>query len=63
MAGVWLECGVAIFFVFFCLYNSVFFCMSEILIYQTEDDRIEIEVSFEEDTVWLNRQHLSVLFD
>lgn len=37
--------------------------MSEIHIYQTPDNQIQIEVAFENDTVWLNRQQLATLFD
>lgn len=36
--------------------------MSEIIMYQAEDNHIEIEVRFEEDTVWLNQDQLSLLF-
>ncbi len=32
-------------------------------IYQSEDQQIELTVSFDNETVWLNRQQLSVLFD
>jgi hypothetical protein len=37
--------------------------VSEIHIYQTPDNQIQIEVAFENDTVWLNRQQLATLFD
>jgi hypothetical protein len=37
--------------------------VSDIHIYQTPDNQIQIEVAFENDTVWLNRQHLATLFD
>lgn len=37
--------------------------MSEIVIYQSEDNQIEISVQFEGETVWLNRQQIAVLFD
>jgi death-on-curing family protein len=37
--------------------------MSEIVIYQSPGDQTQIEVKFEGDTVWLNRQQLSILFD
>jgi len=36
--------------------------MSEIIIYQAEDKHTEVEVRFEEDTVWLNQDQLSLLF-
>lgn len=35
----------------------------EIVIYQTQDGSTSLEVRLENDTVWLNRQQLSVLFD
>lgn len=35
----------------------------EILLYQTQDGSTNIEVKLEQDTVWLNRQQLSSLFD
>jgi len=35
----------------------------KIEIYQSEDGQTDIRVQFEEDTVWLNRQQLSELFD
>lgn len=35
----------------------------EIVIYQTPDGNTNLEVRLEEETVWLNRQQLSVLFD
>ncbi len=31
-------------------------------IYQSEDQQVVIDVSFDNDTVWLNRHHLSILF-
>lgn len=37
--------------------------MSEILIYKAENDQIEVSVQFEKDTVWLNRNELSELFN
>lgn len=37
--------------------------MSEFLIYQSGENQIEVMVQFENDTVWLNRQQLAVLFD
>ena len=36
---------------------------SELLIYQTEDDRTRIEVRLEHETVWLNQAQLCELFD
>jgi hypothetical protein len=37
--------------------------MNAIIIYQTNDNQTHIEVNFDEDTVWLNRQQLAKLFD
>lgn len=37
--------------------------MSEIEIYKSADDAIELQVSFDDDTVWLNRHQLAFLFD
>ncbi len=37
--------------------------MNEIEIYKTADGGTQVEVRFEEDTVWLNRQQISALFD
>lgn len=37
--------------------------MSEIVIYQNEDNQAQVEVRFEDETVWLNRHQLSLLFD
>ena len=34
----------------------------EIIIYQTSDHQTQIEVKFEEDTIWLNQSQLSELF-
>ncbi len=36
--------------------------MSEISIYQSDDRQIQVEVQFKDETVWLNQDHLSVLF-
>jgi hypothetical protein len=36
---------------------------NQIEIYQGEDGKIQIEVKFETETVWLNRQQLALLFD
>ena len=35
----------------------------KIIIYQTEDGRTKIETRLEDETVWLNREQLSQLFD
>jgi prophage maintenance system killer protein len=37
--------------------------MSEIVIYQSEENQIEVAVQLDQETVWLNRQQLAVLFD
>jgi len=37
--------------------------MSEVVIYQTSDSQIQVEVKFDQDTVWTSRQQLSDLFD
>lgn len=37
--------------------------MNEIIIYQTADNRTQIDVKFEEETVWLTRKQIAVLFD
>jgi death-on-curing family protein len=37
--------------------------MNEIFIYQTFDNQTQIEVNFDGDTVWLNRQQLAQLFE
>ena len=37
--------------------------MNKIIFYQINDNNIEVEVKFVKDTVWLNRQQLSILFD
>jgi len=36
--------------------------MSEILIYKSNDNQVQVEVRFKNETVWLNRQQLSELF-
>ena len=36
---------------------------NEIVIFETEDHQIRIPVTVENDTVWLNRNHMSELFD
>ncbi len=37
--------------------------MSEIIIYQSGDNQIEVAVQFDNETVWLNRQQLAALFE
>lgn len=37
--------------------------MSEIEIYKSADNNIELQVNLDNETVWLNRQQLSILFD
>lgn len=36
--------------------------MNDILIYQDEDEQTRVEVRFEAETVWLNQDHLALLF-
>ena len=36
--------------------------MSEIIIYQSDDQQVQVDVRFEDETVWLNQDHLSLLF-
>jgi len=36
--------------------------MKEIEIYKSKDGKAEVEVHFEDETVWLNRHQMSVLF-
>lgn len=36
--------------------------MNEIVIYKTEDDQTQIEVKFEQNTVWLSQQQMADLF-
>ncbi len=36
---------------------------SKIEIYRSTDNKTEIEVQFENDTVWLNRQQIAMLFN
>lgn len=36
--------------------------MNQIEIYQTEDKQTQIEVKFENETVWLNQEQISQLF-
>lgn len=35
---------------------------SDIIIFTTADEQVELNVRLEDDTVWLNRQQLSLLF-
>lgn len=37
--------------------------MDEVLIYQSEDQQVKVQVTFTGESVWLNRQQLAVLFD
>ena len=37
--------------------------MNQIEIYQTKDKQTEIEVKFEEDSVWLTQQQMATLFN
>ena len=37
--------------------------MDKLVIYQTKDHKTEIRVAFDDETVWLNRQQISDLFD
>ncbi len=37
--------------------------MSKILLYQTKDNRTQIEVQLDKDTVWLNQQQMALLFN
>lgn len=37
--------------------------MNDILIYQTSDNAIEIQVALDSETVWLNRHQIALLFD
>lgn len=39
------------------------FDTSSIMIYVTEDNQISLDVKLENETVWLNRHQLSMLFD
>ena len=36
---------------------------NELVIFETEDNAIKLEVPIEEETVWLNRQQMADLFD
>jgi len=37
--------------------------VSEVIIYQSEDNQTEVEVKFDKDTVWLSQKQMSELFD
>ncbi|MBL4561545.1 MAG: hypothetical protein JKX79_11245 [Labilibaculum sp.] len=37
--------------------------MNEVLIYQTLTNQVEVSVQFEQETVWLNQEQLTVLFE
>jgi hypothetical protein len=37
--------------------------MKEIEIYKSKDGKTEVEVRFDQDTVWLTQQQMAVLFD
>lgn len=37
--------------------------MNEILIYKVDNNKTEIQVNFDGDTVWLNQNHIAVLFE
>ena len=37
--------------------------MSEIIIYQSPDNRATVEVKFQQETVWLNQKQMADLFD
>jgi hypothetical protein len=36
--------------------------MNEVLIYQSDDKQAQVEVRFADETVWLNQEHISLLF-
>ncbi len=36
---------------------------SEFILFKTEDEKISVDVRFEEETVWLSQEQMSVLFD
>ena len=36
--------------------------MSEIIIYQSQDNSVQIDVKFEEETVWLSQEQMATLF-
>jgi len=35
----------------------------KIVLYQTEDGRVDLDVRLERDTIWLNQKQMSILFD
>jgi len=35
---------------------------SEFILFKTEDDKISVDVRFEEDTVWLSQEQMALLF-
>src|SRR5690606_26438970 len=37
--------------------------MNQIIIYQTSDNQTQIDVKFEEETVWLSQKQMAMLFD
>ena len=43
--------------------HSATFCTSSIMIYTTEDNQVSLDVMLNNDTIWLNRHQLSILFD
>jgi len=43
-----------------CKFNNI---MGEIVFYRSSDNKIELQVNLEKETVWLNRQQLAELFD
>ena len=36
---------------------------NQIIIFKTEDEKITVDVRFDEETVWLSQQQISELFD
>ena len=43
--------------------HSATFGTSSIMIYTTEDNQVSLDVMLNNDTIWLNRHQLSILFD
>jgi hypothetical protein len=37
--------------------------MNEIIIYESSNNQIEVNIQFEKETVWLNQEQLAVLFE
>jgi death-on-curing family protein len=37
--------------------------MSKIIIYQSKDNQTQVEVKFDKETVWLNQEHMGLLFE